>query len=207
MKLLIDILYPTAQVVYDGVVGFSLKDEKRKFQLQWRVVRAYKHDGSFHREWSPAFLVEETPEYWALASRESLVIEDNGRSWITKEQAVFYLFKKKWANVIAMKKKDRICYYANVATPTISDQGILKYIDYDLDVKLYPNKTTRFLDEKEFNSHQKLYGYSKELSDRCNLAKQSLESDMLEGKFPFQDQKFFELFNKFEETVAYKEST
>ena len=61
---------------------------------RWIKVQAYKHDGKLHRQWSPAYLVEETDEYWALASKASLVTESDGRKWMTKENAIFLLYKK-----------------------------------------------------------------------------------------------------------------
>ena len=54
-------------------------------------------------------------------------------------------------NVIAMFKEGKgICYYVNIASPTLYDDGFLKYIDYDLDVKLYPDGVERTLDENEY---------------------------------------------------------
>ena len=68
-------------------------------------------------------------------------------------------------NVIAMfKPESGICYYVNIASPTIQDKGMLKYIDYDLDVKLYPDGAERTLDENEYARHVLTYGYSPELS-------------------------------------------
>ena len=115
---------------------------------RWVTVQAYKHDGVLHRQWSPAFLVEETEDYWALASQMSLVTESDGRRWMTKEQAIFILFKHSWMNVICMMKETGgICYYANIASPTLLDNGILKYVDYDLDAKLYPDGGIKELDD------------------------------------------------------------
>ena len=164
----------------------------------WRQVQAYKHDGHLHREWSPAFLVEETDEYWALASRMSAVIESDARRSMTKEPAIFLLFKKKWMNVIAMfKESGGICYYVNVATPTIDDKGYLKYIDYDLDVKLYPDLVEKTLDEREFAHNTQLYGYSQELVDKIKASKDAILRMIDAKEFPFQDaemQKRYDLF-------------
>lgn len=165
---------------------------------RWIQVQAYKHDGSLHREWSPAFLAKETDDYWAVVSRASLVTESDGRRWVTREKAVFLLFKHRWMNVIAMfKEKKGICYYVNIASPTIYHDGYLKYIDYDLDVKLYPDGVERTLDEKEFARHGKTYGYSDELIEIIQKEAKEVRAMMDRREFPFQDEEIVSLFESF----------
>ena len=71
-----------------------IMDEQKNIFSKWLIIQAYKHDGSLHRQWSPGYVVLETDEYWALATKSSLVTEDDGRRWMTKENAIFLLFKK-----------------------------------------------------------------------------------------------------------------
>ena len=172
--------------------------EKNSFSSRWRKVQAYKHDGSLHRQWSPAFLVEETDDCWVLASRASLVTEADGRKWMTKEKAVFILFKKKWMNVIAMFKEDRgICYYVNIASPTLDDKGFLKYIDYDLDVKLYPDGVEKTLDEREYARHAEEYGYSKDLTLAIERSAEEVKKMIDEKAYPFRDATIEAYFQSF----------
>ena len=166
--------------------------------MRWKKVQAYKHDGLLHRQWSPAYLVEETPDYWALASRASMVTESDGRKWVTKEKAVFILYKKKWMNVIAMFKTEKdICYYVNIASPTIWDKDHLKYIDYDLDVKLYPDGVERTLDEGEFARHVQTYGYPSDLQRVIEKSMKEVKEMIAEKRSPFRDEEIFRLFDKF----------
>lgn len=161
-------------------------------------VQAYKHDGALHRQWSPAYLVEENDSYWALASKASSVTESDGRRWMTKEKAIFLLFKKKWMNVICMfKEGEGICYYVNIATPTILDKGYLKYIDYDLDVKLYPNHFEKVLDENEFARHIQTYGYPEDLTAAIKKSAREVKEMIAEKAFPFQDNAIKALYQKF----------
>lgn len=167
---------------------------------KWKKVQAYKHDGSLHRQWSPAYCVEETPDYWALASKASLVTESDGRKWMTKEKAVFILFKKKWMNVIAMFKEGRgICYYVNIATPTIEEGGYLKYIDYDLDVKVYPDGVERTLDEHEYERHILTYGYHKDLSHAIEKSMEEVKQMIANKEFPFDPAAIERIHDRFYE--------
>ena len=172
--------------------------DNQAFLRRWKKVQAYKHDGTLHRQWSPAFLVEETDDYWVLASKASMVTESDGRKWMTKEKAIFILFKKKWMNVIAMFKQSRgICYYVNIASPTILDDGYLRYIDYDLDVKVYPDGVEKTLDEREYDRHITLYGYPKDLSQAIEKSMDQVKT-MIEAKqFPFQDEIVNQYYERF----------
>ena len=67
----------------------------------------------------------------------TLVTEADGRRWVTREPAIVYFHKKYWFNIIAMIRDNGISYYCNLASPYILDQEALKYIDYDLDVKVF----------------------------------------------------------------------
>lgn len=169
----------------------------KRFQA-WKQVQAYKHDGHLHRQWSPAFLVEETDDYWALASRMSSVVEADGRRWMTKEAAIFLLYKKEWMNVIAMfKETGGICYYVNIASPTILDNDVLKYVDYDLDVKLYPDLVEKTLDEKEYAHNAKFYGYDDRLMAVIERAKKKVIDLIDHHQFPFIDSEIERLYQSF----------
>ena len=161
-------------------------------------MQAYKHDGLLHRQWSPAYLTEETDDYWALSSRASLVTESDGRRWMTKEHAVFILFKNQWMNVICMMKDGGgICYYVNVASPTILDDGFLKYIDYDLDVKLFPDSTIKELDEQEFERHVLTYGYLPDLTSAVKKSFSEIKDLMAKNAFPFKENDVTQIYQKF----------
>lgn len=165
---------------------------------KWLQVEAYKHNGDLHRLWSPAYLVEETSEYWAIASSSSLVTEQDGRRWITSEPAVFILFKHKWQNVIAMYKDNGvIVYYVNVASPTILDHGVLRYIDYDLDLKLFQGGEIKELDVEEFGENAKRFEYPETVQKICRASFARIRADMLAKEFPFDWNDVNRLYGKF----------
>jgi hypothetical protein len=176
-----------------------MEDANHNYRFfRWVIVQAYKHDGLLHRQWSPAYLTEETDDYWALSSRASLVTESDGRRWMTKEHAVFILFKNQWMNVICMMKDGGgICYYVNVASPTILDDGFLKYIDYDLDVKLFPDSTIKELDEQEFERHVLTYGYLPDLTSAVKKSFSEIKDLMAKNAFPFKENDVTQIYQKF----------
>ena len=121
---------------------------------------------------------------------------------MTKEHAVFILFKHSWMNAICMIKEDgKISYYVNIASPTIWDQGYLKYIDYDLDVKLFPDGMMKELDIMEFERHIQTYGYSAALTRAVTNSMHRVIGLMKERVFPFSDAEIHRIYDKFIENT------
>lgn len=148
-------------------------------------VQSYKHDGSLHRTWSKALLIDDTPEYYVAVTDHSWVIESDNRRWLTKEPAICFYYKKRWFNVISMIRKTGIYYYCNIATPSIFDKEAIKNIDYDLDVKVFPDETYSILDENEYEYHSQIMNYPKEIMDLCESEMNSLIEMIKNKENPF----------------------
>lgn len=58
-----------------------------------------------------------------------------------------------------MIRSNGIYYYCNIASPFIWDGEAIKYIDYDLDLKVYPNNSMKVLDRNEYQKHAVLMKY------------------------------------------------
>ncbi len=137
------------------------------------LIHCYKHDGSIHRCWSKGFVLDVNEDYCVLINVNTLVIEKDGRAWYTKEPAICYFPFKDWYNVICMIRNNGVYYYCNIASPTLYDGEALKYIDYDLDLKVFPDNKYKILDVEEYRLHREKMGYSEDL-DR--ILKKQLEN-------------------------------
>ena len=127
------------------------------------LIHSYKHDGKVHRSWSKGLVLEETDQYYIVINNRTLVTESDGRRWYTREPAICYFPKNDWYNVICMIRKNGVHFYCNIASPTLYDGEALKYIDYDLDLKVFPDYKYKVLDEDEYEEHRRLMGYSSSL--------------------------------------------
>ena len=142
-------------------------------------IHSYKHDGKIHRSWDEAVLLDIKDDYLVFGNNRTKVIESDGRSWRTKEAAVLYFYKDKWYNVIGQLKKDGIYYYCNIATPFVITEDTIKYIDYDLDLRVFPDGSFKVLDKGEYKYHKNKMHYSddldivlkEELTNLINVAK------------------------------------
>ena len=122
-------------------------------------VQSYKHNGSLHRTWSKALVIDVQEHFVVVVTDHSWVVEDNGRRWLTKEPAICFYFDNKWYNIISMVRKTGIYYYCNIASPSLYDGEAIKNIDYDLDVKVFPDGEYMILDENEYQYHSDIMNY------------------------------------------------
>ena len=167
-------------------------------EKRWVIIQAYKHNEELHRQWSHSYVLKDDEDFFVLVSIRAAVVESDGRKWHTKEPAIFVLSKKKWFNVIAMLKPKGICYYVNIASPAIYDKNFIKYIDYDLDIKLDEDGTTRLLDVSEYKKHADEQGYSEDIRAILQSSVDDVYSMINKKEFPFVDEEILKFYKKFE---------
>lgn len=131
-------------------------------------IHCYKHDGTIYTTYDKSILLDVKKDYLVLANNKAKVTEIDGRIWYTKEPAITFYFKDNWYNVIAQFKKDGIYYYCNIASPTVVEGHVIKYIDYDLDLRCFPDGTYKVLDEAEYEYHKLKMNYPEEINTIVN---------------------------------------
>ena len=167
-------------------------------------IQCYKHNKELHRMWKEAVVLDEGKDFLICGNDKTIVIESNGNTWKTKEPAIMYFFKDKWINVIAQLKKDGIYFYCNIATPYIVEDGMIKYIDYDLDLRIFPSGDFKVLDCLEYNYHKKVMNYSEDLDKVIRLSLDELIG-LYKNKSKIFDKeiivKYYEQYAKIREEV------
>lgn len=171
---------------------------------KWIKIQSYKHDGKLHRFWRRSYVLTNDENWLIVASRRTQVVEGNGRKWYTKEPAVSFFSKNNWFNVIAMLKEVGIVFYINIASPTIVDEWIAKYIDYDLDIKRFNDGNIKFLDKNEYLRNVKNYQYSDELAKIIEYKQNEVLTMINEKVFPFIDEEVVKLYELFLAETATK---
>ena len=131
------------------------------------TIHCYKHNGKIDRISGEAIVLDETDEYLVCANNKVKLIENDGRSHRTKEIAILFFYKK-------------------IASPYIIDGNIIKYIDYDLDLRIFPDGTFKVLDKNEYRYHKITMRYSEEI----DIIVQDSLNKLIENKninaFPFK---------------------
>lgn len=168
-------------------------------------IHAYKHDGNVRGIWEEAILLEEFDDYYVFGNDRTKVIEADGRTWRTGEPAVMYFFKDRWFNIIGQYKKDGIYYYCNIASPVLIEEGAIKYIDYDLDLRVFKDGAFKVLDRGEYKYHKRIMGYSNELDEILRHELDKLIELARKKSFPFDDGKIEEYYQVYK-TIKSKQT-
>ena len=157
-------------------------------------IECYKHNGYLDRTSDEAIVLDVNDERIVVANEHTLLTEHDGKSHTTNEPAVLFFYTDKWYNIIGQLKKKGLFYYCNIATPYIIDGKTIKYIDYDLDLRVFPDGTYKVLDKNEYKYHKKIMGYSeilekivkKSLNELIDLKKNNevpFKKEIIEGYY------------------------
>ena len=149
------------------------------------TIHCYKHNGVLHQVSEKATILEITEDCLVCANDKTKITEHDGRAYHTNEKAILIFYKKKWFNIIAQLKEKGLFYYCNIASPYIIDNHIIKYIDYDLDLRVFPDGSFRILDRNEYKYHKRIMHYSKDLDKILKSELQNLITMKKEEKGPF----------------------
>ena len=122
-------------------------------------VHCYKHNGKINQASDEAIVVDITDEYIVCINNKVKITERDGRSYRTREPAILFFYKNCWFNIIAQMKSFGLFYYCNIGSPFLIDENVIKYIDYDLDLRVFPNGGYRILDNNEYKYHKKIMKY------------------------------------------------
>lgn len=171
------------------------------------IIHSYKHNGRIHREWDEAIYLGKFNDAYVFGNNKTLVTESDGKTWKTKEPAIMYFYPDRWFNIIGQLKNDGIYYYCNIATPFIMEGNTLKYIDYDLDLRIFPNHAFKVLDRNEYNYHKKIMGYSTKLDQVVKGELSNLIELARLRKWPFDEEEINKFYKSFQEIKKSKKRT
>lgn len=163
-------------------------------------IHSYKHNGNIYKTWDEAVFLDQTDEYYVFGNNKTKVTKEDGKSWRTREAAVMFFYKKSWFNVIAQLKHNGIYYYCNIASPVIIENKTIKYIDYDLDLRIFPDGVYKILDESEYEYHKNIMNYSNDLDNILKYELGELIKKYRQNEYPFNSEiiKYYnELYNNY----------
>ncbi|MGL4951825.1 MAG: DUF402 domain-containing protein [Mycoplasma sp.] len=140
-------------------------------------------------------IIFENDDYIVLASDKTSVItsEYKTRRYFHSQnpnQIFWVFFKKEWFNIlISVKKNKKIQYYVNIASRYLIEEEALKYIDFEIDFKIFPNLSWIEVDKKEFQEAIDMYHYPDNLINKIKETESELITMCNETNIP-------NLFNK-----------
>lgn len=153
------------------------------------MVHSYKFNGWLYRTWEYPIIIDNTEEYVVLASQNAEIMtgEFNTKrcfSSIIQKPTFWFFFKKEWFNVVCtILPNNGVQNYINISSPFIYEDLAFKYVDLDLDFKIFANNIWCEVDKKDFQEHQVLYSYPQKLINKVLLAEEKVTNLIEEGFF------------------------
>lgn len=164
-------------------------------------IHGYKHNGELYKVWDETIFLDQTDNFYVFANNKIKVTEKDGRSWRTKEPAITFYYKKRWFNIIAQLKSNGIYYYCNISSPVIIENNTIKYIDYDYDLRVFPDGTYKILDKSEYEYHKKIMNYSDDLQKVIQYELDNLIKQYKKGEDPFNKDIVFYYLNLYKNII------
>ena len=160
-------------------------------------IHCYKHNGKLHRQWDEAVVLDIYDDYIVFGNNRTTVIDSDGKVWKTKEPAIMFFFRDRWFNIIGQLKDYGIYFYCNIATPVLIDNKVIKYIDYDLDLRVFPNGSFKILDRMEYKFHKKQMHYSNRLDFILKYELGNLIDMVRRNEMPFDRKTINDYYEKY----------
>ena len=148
-------------------------------------LHCYKHNGKINTVSSKMMVLDIGEDFLVCGDYKTTITEKDGSKHKTKEPTIIFFYKNNWFNVLAQLKKNGLFYYCNIATPYVIDEGALKYIDYDLDLRVFPSGKYKILDKNEYKYHKKIMHYSEDIDFIVNKEMEKLIKMKENNEGPF----------------------
>jgi protein associated with RNAse G/E len=151
------------------------------------TVRVLKHDGTEYRRWK-AKLSRREGDLLVLDAEFDVDVSHELLGEIKRgTKTVEYYWLDRWYNVFQFLKEDGSTrlWYCNINTPPRFQEDALTYVDLDIDILVQPDFSFQVLDEDEFETNARLYGYSDDEKARAQSAVEELLRMIGQCHFPF----------------------
>jgi protein associated with RNAse G/E len=155
--------------------------------LEEIFVHSCKHDGRVNRRWPARISRREG----SLVVLDAVFTEEVRHPLIGTIEAgthsTEFFWTDRWYSVFRFQTPGGalLKFYCNINTPARLADGVLSFVDLDVDVLVDPDYTHTVLDEDEFDLHAELYGYPQSYRDHVGRALDELVRLIDSRGFPF----------------------
>ncbi|HWS88546.1 MAG TPA: DUF402 domain-containing protein [Pyrinomonadaceae bacterium] len=150
-------------------------------------VHSCKHDGRVHRRWPARVARREgslivLDAFFAEEVRHTLIGTIEAGTVSTE-----FFWTDRWYSVFRFQTPSGrlLKFYCNVNTPPTLEDGVLSFVDLDVDVLVQPDYSYAVLDEDEFERHAELYAYPAAYRANVQKALDELRHLIENRRFPF----------------------
>ena len=151
------------------------------------TINSLKLDGKIHRTWQ-AKMVDETEDLIVLVGIFENEIKHSQLGVIRRGTTSHeFYWKNRWYNIFRFHEPEGRLrnFYCNVSQPPKIKNGLLNYVDLDVDVLVRKDFSFEILDLDEFELNAERFGYSIELREKVDESLDEIVEMINSRAFPF----------------------
>ncbi|WP_330463385.1 DUF402 domain-containing protein [Metamycoplasma gateae] len=124
---------------------------RKLYQMgQLTSIQAFKYDGKLYRQYEGCKIIANFDDFVVVLLMKTKVQELN-INWVASKPVLFFFAKNRFYNAsITLNEDGNNSIYINLASPFFIENEIIKYIDFDLDVKCYNENDFNVIDWYDF---------------------------------------------------------
>ena len=152
------------------------------------TVLVRKYDGTEHRRWE-ANLVKQRESLIVLEGVFDGEVDHHLMGRINSgTRSVEYYWRDRYYNVFRLTEPTGTfrSFYCNIGTPAELSEGVLSYVDLDIDVLVEPDLSFRVIDLDDFEANAIQHKYPEEIQRRAHEALVELIALIETRQFPFR---------------------
>ena len=151
------------------------------------TVNSRKYDGHIRRSWDGG-LVTQDEGLIVLVGRFEADVQHADLGLISKGTFSFeHFWLHRWYNIFRFHEPDGSlkAYYCNVAKPPVFADGVLDFVDLDIDVVVWPDMSYDVVDLDDFERNSVKYGYPESIRTAAQATLSELTRIIEAPEFPF----------------------
>ncbi|MEO7659971.1 MAG: DUF402 domain-containing protein [Pyrinomonadaceae bacterium] len=150
------------------------------------TINSRKYDGSIRRTWQCGLIEQTGPQYLFLGIFDQDVIHSDLGTLSRGTLSYEYYWLDRWFNIFRFHEPDGTFrnFYCNISMPPVFKNGVLDYVDLDLDVLVWPGWRFEILDEAEYAENAQKFDYPATVRDSSASALSKLLKLIENRKLP-----------------------
>lgn len=156
------------------------------------TINSRKYDGTIRRIWTCRFVSQEDSLLVFEGEFESEVTHPDLGHITAGTRSLEYYWLDRWYNVFRFFEPtgEFRNLYCNVNMPPTFENGVLDYIDLDIDVVVWPDGSMKVLDENDFKINTAKFSYPEELKLKVRKVLNEITTSFRDGLPPDDTIKF-----------------
>lgn len=137
-------------------------------QNQEITVNSLKFDLSIRRSWKCRLVERNEPLLLFVGEFEDEITHPNLGIIKPGTASREYYWLDRWYNIFRFDEPDGSLrnYYCNINMPPKFEDGVLDYVDLDIDVLVWPDFRYEVVDEADYQANAARFGYSDDLRSK-----------------------------------------